>query len=65
VPRRYQTKYAVPALATALKPARHWGEAAAMEALNSHFLLGLDDRFRERGIRGTGSVLVDSSFEFV
>ena len=25
----------------------------------------LDDRFREPGIRGTGSVLVDSSFEFV
>jgi len=25
----------------------------------------LDDRFREPGIRGTGSVFVDSSFEFV
>jgi hypothetical protein len=24
----------------------------------------LDDRFREPGIRGTGSVFVDSSFEF-
>jgi len=26
--------------------------------------LVLDDRFREPGIRGTGSVFVDSSFEF-
>jgi hypothetical protein len=36
-----------------------WPDAVAGE------LAELDDRFREPGIRGTGSVLVDSSFEFV